>query len=266
MKTETVICYANQKGGVAKTTSCINTASALTKRGKNVLVVDMDPQANATRGMGLDPNADSEEDKMNLYELFRAVAAGEPCDAHDAIAVTERGDVLKGSGDLFLAESDFIATPGREHMLRKLLEGIKSEYDYILVDTGPNLGWGVLNGLTASNYVIVPCSPNLWSNEGILRLGKTINLIKEFCNPNLQVLGILITNSEGSTNAAKRNIELTATIGEASGVEVFETVIPHGTKANDANTDSVDLLTAAPLSKPAIAYGAFADELLKKVA
>ena len=147
----TVICFANQKGGVAKTTSCINTAAALASCGRNVLVIDMDPQTNATNGLGVIV----EDGQPTIINLLRNVAKGEQMDAADAITQADGVAVLPGSSALFTADSEFIQI-GKEHMLREIVEGIRDDYDYVLIDTPPNLGWNVVNALTAvlnSSYV-----------------------------------------------------------------------------------------------------------------
>ena len=257
----TVICFANQKGGVAKTTSCINTAAALASCGRNVLVIDMDPQTNATNGLGVIV----EDGQPTIINLLRNVAKGEQMDAADAITQADGVAVLPGSSALFTADSEFIQI-GKEHMLREIVEGIRDDYDYVLIDTPPNLGWNVVNALTASDKVVIPSSPTFWSNEAILNLLDSISAVRRYANPSLEVAGILVTDAEVRTGSAKRNMDVADKIGEQCGIEPFETIIPHAVAVRESVDAGRVLVAASPLSKPAIAYKMFAEEIERKVA
>lgn len=258
----TVICFANQKGGVAKTTSCINTAAALASAGRSVLVIDMDPQTNATNGLGINVA----EGQPTVIDLLRGIAKGIPQDPEEAIVMVDGVAVMPGSPQLFTADTEFVQL-GKEQMLREIVDAIRDGYDYILIDTPPNLGWNVINALTASDKVVIPSSPTFWSNEAILNLLNTIAAVRRYSqNPDLEVAGILITDAEVRTGSAKRNMDVADKIGEQCGIQPFETVIPHAVAVRESVDAGRVLIASNPLSKPAIAYKMFAEEIERKVA
>lgn len=248
-----VFGITNQKGGVAKSTTSINTSSALTKMGYKVLVGDIDPQGDASDGMGVDV----EDAEATIYEVLKGEA-----DIHDAIVETEMGDVLVGSGDLAAAEYEFQQL-GKEQMLKKAVAGLRDEYDFILLDTPPSLGWCTINVMTASDYVIIPSRPAKWSNKALVTLNKTLDMVREFTNPDLQVAGIIISDLDERTNSAKTNKQTADIIGNKLGYPVFETKIRKATKVEDSQTDGFDLIDTFPDCKPALDYVAFAEELVR---
>lgn len=256
MKRAKIICFANQKGGVAKSTSCVNTASALTKTGQKVLAVDLDPQADTTDGFGVSDKAlDS-----TIYETLK----GE-CDIWDAIVETNMGDILVGSSSLIAAEREFSST-GREYMLKKLIASVVEVYDYILIDTPPELAWSTINALTASDWLVVPCSASKWSNKALVELNRTLDMIREYTNSDLQVAGILITKLDDRTISARTNVRLTEIASNQFGMPIFETRIHKSIRVDDAFNNGQDLLVEYRDSKPAMDYITFANELSRKVA
>lgn len=251
-----VICFANQKGGVAKSTSCINTGSALKKKGKRVLYVDMDPQADTTDGLGID--ADSLEE--TIYDVLKGTARAE-----DVILSTDRGDVLAGSIEMSTADLDFNVL-GKEHLLQKAISSVRENYDYVLVDTPPTLGFSTIASLSAADWLVVPCSPSKWSNKALTKLFESVSLVREYTKGcNLKIAGVLVTMTDSRTNNAKLNEELSEIIAESMRIEVFHTKIPYSVRVNESVNDSSDLLESSRLSKPAIAYSAFADELMERI-
>lgn len=258
----TTICFANQKGGVAKSTTCVSTARVLSGKGANVLVVDTDQQGNAASGL----RVKRERDDAGLFELLRDLAEGDAVpDIHEAIVEAYGVDLLPASWKLAKAEVEFTQL-GKERMLSKLLAQVSDEYDYILVDTPPNLGYCVLNALTASDWLVVPCTPTLWGNAAINELLKTVAVVREYSNPNLGIAGILITDAEMRTNSAQANRSLSEAIADSVDVPVFKTAIPHSVKVREALDACSDIITEGPSSKPAIAYKAFVDELAHLIA
>lgn len=251
-----VICFANQKGGVAKTTSCIVTSSALTKKGYKVLAIDLDPQCNTTNGMNIEL---VEADNTVFDALYRNT------DVNDCIITTPLGDVLAGSPDLAAADKLF-DDANRDFLVRGLVDQLTDVYDYILIDTPPALGWSLRNALTAAEWIVVPCNPDLWSNDAIKKLYDSYTMVHDYTNPNIKFAGILITNLEERLNASKFNVKLTDIASTNFAIPVFETRIHKSTNVRDAFNNLEDLLTDYPQSRPAIDYQQFTDELLDKVA
>ncbi len=257
----TTICFANQKGGVAKTTSCVNTAFALAEAGRRVLVVDMDPQTNATQGLGVQTS----EGHPTVIDLLRALVKDRPEDPAAAVVAAGPVDVLPGSVELFGSDSEFTDL-GKEHMLSEVLAPLRASYDYVLIDTPPNLGWNVVNALTATDLVVIPSSPTYWSNEAIVKLQRTIATVRRYSNPRIEVAGVLVTDAEQRTTSAKANIGLVQRIADKCGIEAFDVVIPHAVAVRDSVDAGRPLLARSPLSKPATAYRMFAEEIERKVA
>lgn len=256
MKKTRTICFANQKGGVAKSTTCVNTASALTKRGYEVLVVDLDPQADSTDGFGINTKAF----ENTIYEVLNR-----QCGIHDAIVKTNMGSILVGSSDLVAAEREFVEV-GREYIVRKLLEEVAGEYDFILIDTPPELAWSTINALTAAQWLVIPCTPCKWSNKALIELNRTLDMIHEYTNSNLAVAGILITKLDDRTISAQTNVELTELASEEFDLPLFDTKIHSSIRVDDAFNNGRDLLVDYDKSRPAMDYVCFADELVGKVA
>lgn len=249
------IVFANQKGGVAKTTSTINTASALEKMGKKVLLVDMDPQGDLTDGVGVD----SEEAEFTVYEVMKS-----QCPARDAIVNAMVGSVLVGSIDMSMADQEF-NQPGREQMLKEALCEVKDDFDFVLIDTPPALGFCTINAMTAADFLVIPSNAAKWSNKAITKLNKTIGIIHRFTNPDLKIAGVLITNFFSQTVNSRLHSETAKAIGEAFGFDVFQTSIRRSVAVEDAQTEGRDLLDVKANSKPAEDYVGFAMELMEVV-
>ena len=181
-----IIALANQKGGVGKTTSTINLAASLATLEKSVLVVDADPQANASSGLGVD----LKEVECSIYECIVNRA-----DVHDAIYTTdiEGLDIIPSHIDLVGAEVEMLNIDEREYVLKRILEPIRNEYDYILIDCSPSLGLITVNALTAADSVIIPVQCEYFALEGISKLLNTIKIIKSKLNPKLEIEGFLLT-------------------------------------------------------------------------
>lgn len=250
------ICFANQKGGVAKTTTSIITASALTKKGYRVLVVDLDPQCNSTHDM----NIADVEIEFTLYEALQG-----QCSISSCIISTPLGDIAAGSLDLIAAERQFTDI-GREVMLRDLVETVEQDYDFILIDTPPNLGWSTINALTAAEWIVIPCEPDLWSNDAITKLDVSVGMVRRFANPDIKYAGILITRLDERTISSRLNMQVSDIASSTLEIPLFKSRIHKATNIRDAFNCKQDFLERYPKCRAANDYRSFTEELLGKVA
>lgn len=252
-----VISITTQKGGVGKTTSAINIASALAEKGKKVLLVDLDPQGNATIGCGID--------SRNTDTIVRAMQAdiNGSFNLNDlAIAEAKKFEVLPSNIELSNLELILVSVIGREGVLKRILEPIKSRYDYIIIDTLPSLGILTVNAFTASDYVIVPIlAKDYYSLQGYDALMQSVELTKRCINPNLKVLGEVITMYDGRN---KNDKVISDTIRADERTNVFDTVIPLSTKAAEATRIGRTILEHDSNGKAAQAYRSLADEILMR--
>ncbi len=260
MKRTPVISFANQKGGVAKSTSCINTASALSKHGKIVLTIDMDPQCDTTDGHGMG----KAESSATILELLRGKAGPDSAICRSPLGI---GDVIPGSSDL-AAASQMFTEIGKEHILKDAIKSIVESgiYDAVLIDTPPELGLCTTASLTASDFVVMPTTPQKWSNKALLAFYDTYQMIVRYTNPDLKIAGILITKLDDRTNSAKANLGLTELVCKQYRIPLFESRIRKSVRVDEAFNSVEDLLERFNSSKPAIDYISFAEELMKATA
>jgi chromosome partitioning protein len=244
-----VLAFANQKGGVAKTTSTLNLGVALTELGKRVLGVDMDPQGNLTMSQGIDP----ENLEKSLYDVL----------VHrlpiDEVIVSSEIDVATSTIDLAGAEMALSTQIGRERALEKALKPIQGRYDYILIDTPPSLGLLTINALAASDGVIVPVQCEYLSLRGLLQLERTLEMIRENINPRVKIQGILPTLFDSRTLHGREAIEI---LKENFGPLVFNTVVRKTIKFAEAPVQGSSVLKYDPRGKGAEAYRSLAREVL----
>ncbi|MGD0566194.1 MAG: AAA family ATPase [Candidatus Goldiibacteriota bacterium] len=246
-----IISVANQKGGVGKTTTTVNTASAIAARGKKVLIVDIDPQGNSTIGLGIDKESEDE----NVYHLL---VSGVP--AMNVIKKTsyENLDIMPSNIDLTGAEVELVNEEERETRLKKGLSPIKKDYDYIFIDSPPSLGLLTLNSLVASDSVMIPMQCEFYALDGLGQLLSTISLVKESFNPGLTIEGVVITMFDGRTSLS---LQVVQEIKKKFKDRVYDTVIPRNVRLSEAPSFGQPIDIYDRNSKGAAAYDRLAAEI-----
>lgn len=250
-----VLSIVNQKGGVGKTTTSINLASYLSDHNKKVLLIDLDPQANATSGIGLRP----EKIDKNIYDfLIEGVSISE------VLYPTpfENLHVIPSSKDLAGAEVEMVGMVSRETLLRKQLVEASSFYDYIVIDCPPSLGLLTLNALVASDRAIIPVQCEYFALEGIAGLVNTLTLVKESLNPELEISGIVLTMYDKRTTLNKQVVENARRFFKGL---VFDTIIPRNVRLTEAPSHGIPITLYSPDSAGALAYLNLAKEVMIRV-
>ena len=246
-----IIAIVNQKGGVGKTTTCVNLTAALAEAGQRVLLCDFDPQANSTSGMGVDKTA-----SLGVYEVLIGQAT-----AADAIAHTRFGDVLPSNKALAGAGIELIAMDHRESLLKNALAQILDRYNYILIDCPPSLELLTLNALCAADSILVPVQGEYYALEGLSDLMNTVRIVRRSLNPKLELEGVLLTMFDGRTNLA---VQVAEEVKHYFPGKVYATVIPRNVRLSEAPSHGKPITAYDRSSRGAEAYTAFAAEFLQK--
>lgn len=250
-----IIALSNQKGGIGKTTSAVNLAACIAQKGKKVVLCDIDPQGNATTGVGIRKNS-------NLKTSYDLIIGS--CTAKEALVKTEFDNlwVIPTNIGLAGAEYDLMSTEKRERILSNKLAEIKDEFDYIIIDCPPSLGALTLNALTAADGIVIPMICEFYALEGLSQLMMTIRKVKKHFNPSLEITGILITMYD-------KRLNLTAQVkGELEKYysdKLFDTVVVRNVKLSEAPSYGMPVVYYDKSSKGAQAYRALADELINRI-
>ncbi len=247
----TNIVLTNQKGGVGKTTTTSAIACSLVeRRNTKVLAIDLDPQGNLGFSLGLDI-----ENSSTIYEVLKGELP-----LRDAIQPTEYCDVITSNILLSRAELEFTGT-GRESLLQKALEPVKDSYDYIVIDTPPALNVLTVNAYTVADHLIIPMVPEILSLLAVTQIKDTIDSVKSTFNPNLNVLGILLTKYNGRTILAREVSEMAENIARQIGTKVFKTQIRASVSVAEAPAHGESIFDYAPRSNPSLDYKEFVEEI-----
>jgi chromosome partitioning protein len=257
-----VVAIANQKGGVAKTTSAHSLGVAMAERGRRILLVDLDPQASLTWACGVDPDAleisihDVLLKRAKIHDALVALPPIDPIDADHPGGVLH---LLPSTIDLAGAEVHLLTKTGREYVLRKALSKVTDRYDFVLIDCPPSLGILTINGLTAADEVLIPLQCESLSQRGVAQLLETIEDVRDYTNDDLEIRGAIATMFDGRTKLAHRVVEH---VRKDYGIKVMEPFVPKSVKVAEAPERGRSVLTHAPRSRSAQAYRELAHQIL----
>lgn len=247
-----VIAIANQKGGVGKTTTTINLAACVAEKGKKVLVIDTDPQGNATTGFGIEKN----ELDNTIYELMLGECSVKECIIQD---VNDNLSLIPSNVNLAAAEIELIDQDRKEFVLKNEIDWVKDQYDYIFIDCPPSLSMLTINAMTTADSVLVPIQCEYYAMEGLSQLIHTVNLIRKKINPNLNMEGVVFTMYDSRTNLSEEVVE---SVKEALEERIFKTMIPRNVRLAEAPSYGQPINIYDGKSAGAEAYRALADELI----
>lgn len=247
-----VIAIINQKGGVGKSTTAINLAAALGDLGKRVLVVDFDPQGNATSGFGVD------KDRLES-DVYEALMNSVPLPDVVVSSPVEHVDVAPATIQLAGAEIELVSVMARESVLRYVLDPVRDKYDYVFIDCPPSLGLLTVNSLVAADSLLIPIQCEFYALEGLSKLLESMRMVKGRLNPSLEVFGVVMTMFDARTTLSKQVVE---EVRDYFGDKVFQSVIPRNVKLSEAPSHGLPVNLYAPSSKGALAYESLAKEVV----
>lgn len=247
-----IICVANQKGGVGKTTTAVNLSACLAEAGKNTLLIDMDPQGNASSGLGVKAG------KRTVYEAV----LGE-CTLESTVEKTKQKKLMVAPSDIRLAgaELELASLSRREYRMRAAIEPLRQQFEYMVIDCPPSLGLLTVNALTAAQSVLVPIQCEYYALEGVSALMNTIQRVRKGLNPALEIEGVLLTMLDGRTNLC---LQVVAEVKKHFKKQVFDTVIPRNVRLGEAPSHGLPIHLYDNRSTGAEAYRALAREVLKR--
>lgn len=251
---ERTIVVANQKGGVGKTTTAINLAASLAELGKKVLVVDMDPQGNTTSGLGID----KEQAENTVYELML-----EECSVEDAIMESEYENlsVLPSNINLAAAEIELTGFEEKEFILRKAVDQVRADYDFIIIDCPPSLNTLTINAMCAADTVLVPIQCEYYALEGLSQLMNTVELVRDRLNPNLEIEGVVFTMYDARTNLSLQVVEnVKANLDQ----KIYKTIIPRNVRLAEAPSYGMPITKYDARSTGAESYRLLAEEVINR--
>lgn len=248
-----VIAITNQKGGVGKTTTSVNLSACLAKSGKKVLMLDLDPQGNASSGLGID------KDSLESC-IYDVLIDGE--DIANIIQLTMLKNLFVAPATIQLAgaEVELVGIVSRETILKKALKSIKKEYDFIIIDCPPSLGLLTLNALTAADSALIPIQCEFYALEGVSQLVKTITIVQQTSNKDLEIEGVLLTMFDGRSNLS---IQVSEEVKKFFGTKVYKTIIPRNVRLSEAPSYGEPVIVYDPKSKGAAVYNSLAKEVAK---
>ena len=249
-----VIAIANQKGGVGKTTTCINLSSCLTELKKKVLTVDLDPQGNTTSGLGIQKNSV----QTTVYELLLGSNSIDECILHK---VMPNLDLLPSTVNLSGAEIELIGIQEKEFILKRSLDTVRKQYDYILIDCPPSLNMLTVNALAAADSILIPIQCEYYALEGLSQLLHTINLVQDRVNHGLSIEGVVFTMYDSRTNLSSQVVD---NVRNHLKQYVFKTIIPRNVRLAEAPSYGMPITKYDPKSTGAESYRMLAKEIIKK--
>ena len=249
-----IISFINQKGGVGKTTTCVNMASYLAVMGKKVLLLDLDPQGNATSSLGIDKES-------GLKTIYNVIVDDNLLDEVIMKSKLDNLDIIPSNVDLAGAEIELVQMNNREKVVKKILQPIKNSYDYICIDCPPSLGLITVNGLTASDSLIIPIQCEYFAIEGLTQLMYTIKLVKKHLNPDIAVEGVVLTMKDARSNLGN---SVAADVNKYFYNKVYDTIIPRNIRLAEAPSYGEPICMYDPKCSGAIAYRTLTEEFLKR--
>ncbi len=249
-----IIAVANQKGGVGKTTTTINLSACLAEKGKKVLTIDIDPQGNASSGLGVDKN----NLENTVYQLMIGASTIEECIIENLF---DNLSILPSNVNLAGAEIELIGVEEREFILKKYIEKIRDNYDYIIIDCPPSLNTLTVNAMTTADTVLVPIQCEYYALEGLTQLIHTINLVKKRLNPNLEIEGVVFTMFDARTNLSLQVVE---NVKENLKQNIYKSIIPRNVRLAEAPSHGLPINIYDPKSAGAEGYRDLADEVIDR--